>query len=326
MNQKQRILVFRFSSMGDVAMCVPVVREFLEQFPETEILFVSRPQFQPLFEGIQRLKFFPADLKKKYKGVIGLYKLSKDLRAAGFDSVADLHNVLRTQIIRKFLNPKKIEILDKARKERSQLVRQNNKIKKQLKPMTERYADVFRKFGFELKLSNRLFNQFEKENAIGIAPFAMYEGKQYPFDKMKTVALKIAEKAVKVYLFGGKEEHQELNEWQKLNPNIISVAGKYDLKKELEIISRLKLMVSMDSANMHLASIVGTPVISIWGNTHPFMGFLGYGQDDNNVIQDESLIQRPTSVYGKEPKNAPKIDYFKNISPEMIVEKIEKFL
>lgn len=326
MSQKQRILVFRFSSMGDVAMCVPVVREFLEQFPETEILFVSRPQFQPLFEGIQRLKFFPADLKKKYKGVIGLYKLSKDLRAAGFDSTADLHNVLRTQIIRKFLNPKKIEILDKARKERSRLVRQNDKIKKQLKPMTERYADVFRKLGFDLKLSNRLVNHSEKENAVGIAPFAMYEGKQYPFDKMKTVALKIAEKGVKVYLFGSKAEHQELKEWQKLNPNIVSVAGKYDLKKELEIISRLKLMVSMDSANMHLASIVGTPVVSIWGTTHPFMGFLGYGQDDDNVIQDESLIQRPTSVYGKEPKNAPKIDYFKNISPEMIVEKIEKFL
>lgn len=77
---------------------------------------------------------------------------------------------------------------------------------------------------------------------------------------------------------------------------------------------------------MHLASLVGTRVISIWGNTHPFMGFLGYGQSYYDVIQDETLTQRPTSVFGKESKNTEKVDYFQNISPELIVRKIEESL
>lgn len=326
MSQKKRLLVFRFSSMGDVAMTVPIIREFLEQNPEVEIIFVSRTQFKPLFDGIKNLTFYSTNLDKKYKGVIGLYRLAKELKILNFDEVADLHNVLRTQIIRKFLNPKKYAVLNKGRKEREQLVRKQNKVRKQLKPMTERYADVFRELGYSLELTNRLRSSTDKENAIGIAPFAMYEGKTYPLDKMKTIALKIAEKGINVYLFGSKAESESIKDWQELNPKIVSVSGKYNLKKEIEIMSSLKLILSMDSANMHLASIVGTRVISIWGNTHPFMGFLGYGQNYNDVIQDESFQQRPTSVYGKESKNTRKIDYFKNLSPEMIIEKIEKYL
>src|SRR5690606_37740833 len=195
--------------------------------------------------------------------------------------------------------------------------------RKPIKPMPERYADVFRNLGFVLDLSNRLTeNPAEKENAVGIAPFAMYEGKMYPLDKIRSVALKLAENGTQVYLFGGKNESAELESWEKLNRNIKSVAGKFDLQEELEMIQNLKLMVSMDSANMHLASLVGTRVISIWGNTHPFMGFLGYGQSMDDVIQDENMKERPTSVFGKESKNAEKIDYFQNISSDSVIDKI----
>lgn len=324
MSDKKTILTTRFSSLGDVAMTVPVIREFLHQNPETQILFLSREKFKPLFEGIPNLEFYPADLDGKHKGFFGLTKLAKELNQFEIDAFADLHNVLRTQILRKLVSTHKSASLNKGRKERKTLIRKENKIKKPIKPMPERYADVFRDLGFELNLSNRLpENSTEKENAIGIAPFAMYEGKMYPIEKMRTVALKIAENGTKVYLFGGRNEADELEPWEKLNPNIQSVAGKFGLKEELELIKKLKLMVSMDSANMHLASLMGTRVISIWGNTHPFMGFLGYGQSMDDVIQDETLTQRPTSVFGKEGKNAGKVDYFQNISPELILEKIE---
>lgn len=328
MKKRERILVFRFSSMGDVAMTVPVITEFLDQNPETEIIFVSRKVFEPLFSNIQRLQFFEADLNGQHKGITGLYRLAKELNQLGYDKIADLHNVLRTQIIRKFLNPTDCAVLDKTRTERKKLVRQKNKIKKQLTPMTERYAMVFRKLGFRFELSHQLKRKKTgtEENAVGIAPFAMYAGKSYPLEKMQLVAQKIAEKGVKVYLFGSKKENDTFQEWEKLNPNIQSVAGKYNLKQEIGIIGKLKLMVSMDSANMHLASIAGTRVISIWGTTHPFMGFLGYGQSYADVIQDEDLQQRPTSVYGKESKKTEGTDYFKNISPEMIVNKINQYL
>ena len=317
------ILVMRFSSLGDVAMTVPVIREFLDQNPNLRITYVSRKKFEPLFSGIQNLEFFAADLEGKYKGIFGLYQLYRELKPKNFDAIADLHNVLRTKILRIYFKSEisKTAVLDKSRKERKDLL--NKKTRKQLRPMTERYADVFRKLGFNLELSHELkVSETEKENAIGIAPFAMYEGKMYPPEKMKNVAESIAENGFKVYLFSGKEEAKELETWENLNPNIHSVAGKLDLKQELDLIKRLKLMVSMDSANMHLASLVGTKVISIWGNTHPFMGFLGYGQSMENVIQDETIKERPTSVFGKENKKMPKLDYFKNIPEELIIEKI----
>ena len=317
----------RFSSLGDVAMTIPVIREFLQQNPDVEILYLSRRKFKPLFENIPNLSFYTADFEQEHKGLVGLFKLAKELKSYDFEAIADLHNVLRTKVLRQIISSKKSAYLNKGRKERKALIRIKNKIRKPIKSMPERYADVFRNLGFVLRLSNHLSeNQKEKENAIGIAPFAMYEGKMYPIEKMRSVALKIAENGTKVYLFGANNEAKELESWEKFNPNIKSIAGKFDLKQEVDLIQKLKLMVSMDSANMHLASLVGTRVISIWGNTHPFMGFLGYGQSMEDVIQDETMEERPTSVFGKESKNAEKRDYFKNISVETVLEKIQSAL
>lgn len=326
--KKKTVVIFRFSAFGDVAMTVPVIREFLIQNPEVEILYVSREKFQPLFDSLPNFRFFPADLDGKHKGIPGLFRLAKDLKKESIFAVADLHNVLRTKILRFFLSKFPTAVLDKARKERKNLIQQKNKIKKPLKPMTERYADVFRDLGFELNLSHQLTSkEIPLENAVGIAPFALHPGKMFPIEKMKSIALKLAEKGIKVYLFGGgTKEKEELEKWEKLHSNLESVVGKLDLQAELQLIKKLKVMISMDSANMHLASLVGTPVISIWGTTHPFMGFLGYGQSMENVIQDESLTIRPTSVFGKEPKHLEGFDYFKNISEEIVLDKIEAIL
>ena len=319
----------RFSAFGDVAMTIPVIEEFIEQNPNVKITFLSRAKFKPLLLNSPNINFIEADLDDKHKGIFGLYKLYNELKKQNFDAIADLHNVLRTKIIRKYFafDKVKISVLDKGRNERKALLRIENKVRKPIKPMVERYADVFRNLGFEFNLTHQLKpNTTTPENAVGIAPFAMYEGKMFPIDKMRSVAQKLAENDIKVYLFGGGNEAAELNSWAKLNPNIESTVGKYNLEGELALIKKLKLMISMDSANMHLASLVGVPVISIWGNTHPFMGFLGYGQSMENIIQDESFLQRPTSVFGKESNKEKRVDFFQNITPEMVVEKVQLLL
>lgn len=328
-NPPIHILVMRFSAFGDVAMTIPVIQELIEQNPSVKITFLSRAQFQPLLIDLPNVRFISADLKNRHKGILGLFKLYRELKKHQFDAVADLHNVLRTQILRTFFVLDRVEIafLNKGRNERKALLRKENKLRKPIKPMAERYADVFRTLGFDLKLSHRFVqNSIPKQKTIGIAPFAMYKGKMYPIAKMRKVAQILAEKGIKVYLFGGRSEAEELKSWESLNPHIESVVGKLDLKGELELIRQLKLMISMDSANMHLASLVGVPVVSIWGNTHPFMGFLGYGQSMDNVIQDESFLERPTSVFGKEKSNLPSTDFFQNITPEDIVKKVESLL
>jgi ADP-heptose:LPS heptosyltransferase len=100
----KKLLVIRFSAMGDVALCVPVIDAILEQHPNVEITFLTRPFFKPLFKSNSRLSFHFADFKKEHKGFFGLRKLYKELKAEQFDAVIDLHDVLRTQVIRRFFH------------------------------------------------------------------------------------------------------------------------------------------------------------------------------------------------------------------------------
>ncbi len=105
-----------------------------------------------------------------------------------------------------------------------------------------------------------------------------------------------------IYLFGGgKKEVEILSKWEQEIENVTSLAGKLSLKEELQKISELELMISMDSANMHLASLVGTRVVSVWGATHYFAGFLGYGQSENDIVEIKNLECRPCSVFGNKP-------------------------
>ena len=120
----------------------------------------------------------------------------------------------------------------------------------------------------------------------------------YPLEQMEQVVRMLSEKGESVVLFGSKEEANILDEWAKKFQGVTSVAGKYTLREELDVIRGLRVMVSLDSANMHLASLVGTRVVSIWGATHPHLGFLGFGQKEEDCVQRD-LPCRPCSVYGK---------------------------
>ena len=91
---------------------------------------------------------------------------------------------------------------------------------------------------------------------------------------------------------------------------------------ELSIMSQLDVMLSMDSANMHLASLVNTPVISIWGATHPYAGFMGWRQDKSNTVEIE-LPCRPCSIFGNKPCWRKDYACLYEITPEMIIEKIK---
>lgn len=327
---KKKLLAIRFSALGDVAMIAPVLNELIKQNPDVEVYVASRPFMETIFKSNPNIKFIPIDLANNYKGIFGLIKLFKELKAYQFDYVADLHNVIRSKVITALFkfSGTKTATLDKGRAEKKALISQKQRVFKQLKLTTERYADVLRQLGFKLKLANQLEPSTNKEiKAIGIAPFAAFNSKMYPIEKMKIVATKLAEDGYKIYLFGGgKSESEELKKWEKFNPNIQSLAGNFSFEQELQAIAKLQVMIAMDSANMHLASLMGTQTISIWGGTHPFAGFLGYGQTYEDVIQDNTLSCRPTSIFGKSPKEFEDFDYFQNLDSESVYKQIKQRL
>ena len=324
--------------MGDVAMTVPVIKNVLQQNPELRITVVSNAFLQPLFENIDRCNFYPAHLKGIHKGIKGIYQLVKELKSLyKFDAIADLHNVLRSSLIKFFftLSSVKITTLDKGRQQKKELTRKNNKILKPLTSMHERYAEVFRRLGLSIKLNNdnpvfgkqifpsTLQDIFSTEKKIiGIAPFAQHEEKMYPLSKMKQVVQQLAAQNSTVLLFGGgKNETETLQQWADNIEGVHNMAGKFSFKEELAIISNIHIMVSMDSANMHLASLFGIKVISVWGATHPYAGFNGWAQKSENVVQVD-LFCRPCSVFGNKPCYRGDNACMNMISEEMIIAKI----
>ncbi len=308
------MVVIRFSAMGDVAMAVPVIRQLLDQHPHLYVTMVSNASFAPLFAGHDRLNFVAAHLKGKHAGWRGMYRLFRELRSTGkIDRVADLHGVLRATLLRIFfiLTGTKVCSIHKGRKEKKLLTAHLNKQLVPLKHTTDRYAAVFQELGFPVLLSSSYRLQsspmpskiplHDKESVcIGIAPFAKHPLKMYPLEQTRALVSALSQLPVTIFLFGaGSQETEILQTWTN-NRNVFNLANAFHLSEELSIISNLQLMVSMDSANMHLASLFGVPVVSIWGPTHPFAGFNGYGQSLDNAI-GLNLTCRPCSVYGNKP-------------------------
>lgn len=328
--------------MGDVAMTVPVIRALVAQHPNLKITVVSRPFFKPFFDGIKNVNFMAVDVKGRHKGLLGLFKLYTDINNLSVDALADLHNVLRSQIIRTLfaLNGKNVAFTDKGRAEKKALTRDKNKIFKPIMSMVERHVETFKKLGYTIDLTNPKFPQkapFSKEvlsisgekkslKWIGIAPFAQYESKVYPADLMQQVINQLASDSnQKIFLFGGgKREIEILNSFAKGKENVLNVAGKFDISKELELISNLDVMLSMDSGNAHIAAMLGIKVITLWGATHPYVGFSPFNQPlENSLVSDrEKYPLLPTSVYGNK-KVAGYKDAMRTISVEKVLEKIK---
>jgi len=292
-------------------MTVPVLKALTEQHPDVKITFVTRAFYKPFFKNLKNVEVFSADLKGEHKGVLGLYKLSRVLKTLQFDVVADLHNVLRSNILKFFFFGKHVVQIDKGRAEKKALT--SGKLFKQLKTTHQRYADVFKTLGYVVDLSNPTFSkskplaenvhQFisnKEYKTIGIAPFAAHKSKMYPLEQMEDAIANLS-KEYNIILFGaGEKEIETLNKFETKYDNVFSVAGKLTLDEELALISNLDVMLAMDSGNAHIAAMLGVKVITIWGVTHPYAGFAPFNQPEVYALlaDREKFPLIPTSVYG----------------------------
>lgn len=345
----EHLLIMRFSALGDVAMLVPVVSSLARQYPDLRITVLSRPFARPFFDDMApNVGFMEADLKGEYHGVKGLNALYRRLVAKNFTAIADMHNILRSSYLRMRFNlgRYRVEHIDKHRSDRRHLTAAgDNKIMKPLPSSFDNYADVLARLGYPVRLEfdsifppaggnlrllsekigeKKLFQQW-----IGIAPFAAHKGKIYPTEKMEEVVEEITRRhpSCRIFLFGGgDDEHRILNGWCARHKNCTNASALLaSLQQEMVLMSHLDVMVSMDSANMHLASISGTRVVSVWGATHPYAGFMGWHQSMDDAVQSD-LPCRPCSIYGN--KTCQRGDYacLANIQPQAIADRVERVL
>jgi ADP-heptose:LPS heptosyltransferase len=330
-------LVFRFSAMGDVALTVPVLRSVLEQNQNLNITFVSNKAFEPFFHDIPRFEFYGINLDN-YKGILGLYTLYKELnRYQKWDCVTDLHSVMRTWVISKFFMWAGVPIytIDKGRAEKKLLTQKSNKNIRQLPHTTERYKRVFEDAGIKCQLdykdsihpSVKVDLKFDpNKHWIGIAPFSKHTQKEWPLDKVESLVKSLSKtnNYEILLLGGGSQEEFLLKKLADTYDNTYSIAGKFDLSEEITLIKKLSLLVSMDSFNMHLASLLNVKVISIWGATHSNAGFGPVNGNDNYKVEIpiDELDCRPCSVFGNKPCHRGDFACMQRISVKMVMENI----
>lgn len=341
------ILVSRFSALGDVALVIPVLYSVCRLYPDCRFVMLTRRHPANLFVNA------PANLTVKgidtadYKGVKGLWRLSGELlEEFDIDTYVDLHDVLRTQLLRLFMNLRGVGMIrhiKKGRRQKKELTRRNGKVLLPLPSTPERYADAFRRAGFttdtsfvslyDSKAPAALFSSLSAPKAdgekwIAIAPFARHRAKTYPPELMKEVVSHYTSiPGYRIFLFGGgPEEADTIDFISEDRENTVNVARlKAGLDSELALLSHCDVMISMDSANMHMASLAGIPVVSIWGATHPYAGFLGWKQTESDAVQLD-MVCRPCSVFGHRECRRGDYHCLRGISPERIIGRVDAHL
>jgi ADP-heptose:LPS heptosyltransferase len=339
-----RLLIIRTSAMGDVALLTPVLKGMREQYPDLELVLLTRHAFKPFFTQIEGLQLFFPDFKKRHKGLPGIIRLFKDIsRQSKIDYVIDLHNVLRSKILCLFfwLINVRVSVIDKGRKEKRLLIKGKQKAK--LKHSVERYCDVFDRTGFPvipskgkwivpapgIGLESEFIAVMNGVLNIGVAPYAKHKLKMWPEMNMITLLKMLYEEhKCRFWLFGGAEDSEKLRLLQSKIPGSISLAGRLSLDEELLFMSKLDLMIAMDSSNMHMGALTGIKVISVWGGTDPLAGFGAWMQPDNFSIRIpiEDLTCRPCTIYGKGICKRGDFACMNWLTSEIVFEKIEKIV
>ncbi|MCM1109828.1 MAG: glycosyltransferase family 9 protein [Clostridium sp.] len=347
------VVVARFSALGDVAMTVPVLYALCRSNPETRFVVVTKKPTAGIFVNPPgNLEVFGADMKGRHRGFPGIFRLFADIRRLyNPTAFVDLHDVTRTKLMRLMarLAGIRVSVFDKGRAEKKRLVRLRRRLggRYELPRLTttpERYATPFERLGYRttlpfegifpggipapVPLGGICDEKKPGERWIAIAPFAAHRTKVYPPEMMEQViAMLTGDPSTRVFLFGaGETERDAIRRWTSRYPRTVSMAEqRHGFGAEFNLLRRVDLMLSMDSANMHLARLVGVPTLSVWGPTHVCCGFGPWNQGDDMLIGNE-LPCRPCSVFGNLPCRLAATPglCMRSISPEMIVGRIDR--
>ena len=221
----------------------------------------------------------------------------------------------------------------KGRAEKRRFIRCGGRGMAPLRHTVLRYCDVFRHLGFVFDdpapvVRTAHPNPFGEKHGVwvGFAPFSAHRGKTCPEPQRREVVRLLAARCERLFIHsGGGDEAAFAEEMERTYPNVTALWGKVRFAGEIDLIANLDCVVTMDSLVMHLAALVGTPCVSLWGATHPGLGFLGYGAPEEGVLQAD-LPCRPCSVFGARPCRLGDYRCLAALTPERVVERVERLI
>lgn len=304
-------LIIRLETLGNVAMTVPVIASLSRRYPDDRFIVVAKKPLQDMFYGMPNVEYVEARIKQHGD----LRRLMHQLRLLHADEVIDLQDRLSTRLLRSYLHMhgSRVHAVHYGRWRKRWLTFKGAKYSDALPTEFDRYREAFRRAGLETDTEfcslpinaqaaakvKELFGE-RKGSWVGVAPFAKSQSNMLPYRVTKQLIMRLAERTgTRVFLFGaGAVECEMLSQWAGLHKQVESVAGRLTLGEELELMRRLDYMICMDSANQHLSSLVGLRAISIWCGTHPKLGFMGWKQHEEDILQHNELACRPCTMHG----------------------------
>lgn len=334
----RHILVVRLGTLADVAMSVHALRGLVRDFPELQITVLTKSDFKPLFREVQGLEFLFAD-EAKYLGAIGRLRLWWQVQKLHIDAIADLTASSLSRILCFSFTPwrRRVARIENQRFEGKALTRKYRKVMVQLSPLASRSREVFGKLGLpfcmpapvrhtrsaQLPAAVEILSGEKSGVWVGVAPLSEHHGTCYPIAQAAELVGLLAGRYERVLLFGeGKYQRQFCEGMQSLHANVVSVAGRVSLSEQMDVLAVLDAVVSVDGDFLRLASLVGTPVVSLWGATHPFLSSSGYGQDPRNTIQRD-LPCRPCSTSGRRRCLFGNYECMRSITPMEVFRRVK---
>jgi heptosyltransferase-2 len=295
-----KFLIIRFSSIGDIVLTTPVIRNLRKKFPAATIHYLTKKKFASLILSspyVDKVLQLDDDLDK----------IIFELKGENYDHIIDLHNNLRTLRIKNSLRKVPSHTFPKLNFKK--WVYTNFKINLMPKDhIVDRYMTTLKSFG----VTNDGFgldffipkNEAIRENDlpfshshgfIAIVIGAAHNTKKLPVEKIKELAQKIE---FPVVLLGGKEDRENGEIVAQSDPvKIYNACGKFSLNESADILRKSTLVISHDTGLMHIAAAFKKNILSIWGNTVPSFGMVPY-KTDYTVFQVNKLLCRPCSKTG----------------------------
>jgi len=344
-----KILIIRFSSLGDVLLTTPLIRLLRDRYPDSRIDFLVRKEYADLIRYNQNIsQIIEFDIRQ---GFPALRQLRKNIRDQKYDVILDIHRSVRSRYLTFLMRWNPLSGTKVYRVRKNQFIRfllvkvkinLYKKFYRRIIPVWEKYVRAAEPLGLtaddghlELYLSGNSEPQLNKDlqkllsgDYILIAPGAKHFTKRWPIKYFAQLILEIHQKyQLPTILAGDASDIPVVEEiLSELSPDIAaSVAGKLSILQTATVIRPAKLVISNDSGLMHVAAAFQKPLIAIFGSTVEELGFFPNSKGAQ-VLQNKGLYCRPCSHIGRPSCPEKHFRCMLEIPPEAVMEKITLLL
>jgi heptosyltransferase-2 len=337
------ILVLQTAFIGDAILTLPLIQVLKKNYPRSSIDVVVVPRTVDIFSHHPAISHIISyDKRGKDRGLIGFWRLRNQLRAKNYDLIVIPHRSIRSALLAWLLKPNVRIGFDRSagRLLFTKIVRYDptdHEIDRNLSLLSPLSLQIDKNelpqlypSAEDARVVDSVLDSLglNKENhIITVAPGTIWNTKRWPADRFATMCKRLSSECSAVLLIGGKEDSALCEEIAGMSKakSVFNVAGKFPLLQSAELIKRSHVLISNDSAPMHLAVAVGTPVVAIFGATIPEYGFAPRGAHDI-VIEIKGLKCRPCSIHGGDTCPIKTFECMMAITPELVVNKVLPFL